>query len=86
VHLFQAATFEKLLEFLMQTTGSLALETFLISYRNFASSRDLLRRLELTYCKSKESLVFVSAQGLRGSLTTTLQRPRKSPRCCGRAC
>jgi hypothetical protein len=33
----QAATLEKLLEFLMQSTGSLALDTFLISYRNFAS-------------------------------------------------
>ncbi len=49
----KAATLEKLLEFLMQSTGSLALDTFLISYRNFASPQDLLRRLVYMYCKGE---------------------------------
>ncbi len=46
----KAATLEKLLEHLTQSSGSLALDTFLISYRNFATPQDIFRRLVYMYC------------------------------------
>lgn len=58
----KAATLEKLLEFLIQSSGSLALNTFLISYRNFASPQDVLRRLVYMYCtapRDKAKVVWV---------------------------
>ncbi len=46
----KAATLEKLLEHLTQSSGSLALDTFLISYRNFSTPQDIFRRLVYMYC------------------------------------
>lgn len=51
----KAATLEKLLEHLTQSSGSLALDTFLISYRNFATPQDIFRRLVYMYCVAPAS-------------------------------
>ena len=58
----KAATLEKLLEHLTQSSGSLALDTFLISYRNFSTPQDIFRRLVYMYCvapAAKSKVVWV---------------------------
>ena len=48
--LLRAPPDRALLEHVARTSGSLAAETFLLSYRNFATPRDILHRLIYMYC------------------------------------